>query len=224
MSLRNYKNSYYIALRNKIRTLDSIYQKSVSDSHLSDPLRYLELMSQKLDYQQARISAQLKRFDQSRTYLNAYKDQLSFTMERKLSALNLKTTDYQSLFMQSVSKRMQSHHYTYSRNQERLDSIERYLKRDIVDKRALLLRYNEGLVRTTGRAVTLNKLAFNDIIKTLDLLSPLKIMMRGYALVYHEDQLVKSVKSVEVGDELHLRMKDGTVVTTVEKRVNDDEL
>ncbi len=224
LSLRNYKNSYYIALRNKIRTLDSIYQKSVSDSHLSDPLRYLELISQQLDYQQARISAQLKRFDQSRTYLNAYKNQLSFTMERKLSALNLKTTDYQSLFMQSVSKRMQYHHYTYSRNQERLDSIERYLKRDIVDKRALLLRYNEGLVRTTGRAVTLNKLAFNDIIKTLDLLSPLKIMMRGYALVYHEDQLVKSVKSVEVGDELHLRMKDGTVVTTVEKRVNDDEL
>lgn len=45
----------------------------------------------------------------------------------------------------------------------------------------------------------------------LDALSPLKVMKRGYSLVYryHEQELVKSVKQLQTGDLIRVRLSDG---------------
>jgi exodeoxyribonuclease VII large subunit len=45
----------------------------------------------------------------------------------------------------------------------------------------------------------------------LDALSPLKVMQRGYSLAYDEDeqQLIRSVSQVKVGDFVKIRLKDG---------------
>ena len=45
----------------------------------------------------------------------------------------------------------------------------------------------------------------------LDALSPLKVMQRGYALVYryNEQQLIKTVEDVQPGDLLRIRLADG---------------
>lgn len=51
---------------------------------------------------------------------------------------------------------------------------------------------------------------FQSTIKQLDALSPLKIMDRGYSLVYQEKKsLVKSVRQVNLGDILKVQLKDG---------------
>lgn len=48
-------------------------------------------------------------------------------------------------------------------------------------------------------------------IRHLDALSPLKIMSRGYSLVYDEQEkhLVKSLDDVQLGDLVHVRLSDG---------------
>lgn len=48
-------------------------------------------------------------------------------------------------------------------------------------------------------------------IRHLDALSPLKIMSRGYSLVYDEQEkhLVKSLDDVQLGDLVHVRVSDG---------------
>ncbi len=58
----------------------------------------------------------------------------------------------------------------------------------------------------------------------LDGLSPLKIMSRGYSLVYKEGQLVKSIQQLDPGDGVRVELMDGTIdcsVWALEERKND---
>jgi len=58
--------------------------------------------------------------------------------------------------------------------------------------------------------------AFDMHAKRLDALSPLKVMQRGYSLVYDEKRrLVKSVGEVQLGDTVRVRLADGELDCTV---------
>jgi exodeoxyribonuclease VII large subunit len=48
-------------------------------------------------------------------------------------------------------------------------------------------------------------------LKQLDALSPLKVMQRGYSLVYDEKKqnLIKSITQVQLGDVVNITLKDG---------------
>ena len=50
----------------------------------------------------------------------------------------------------------------------------------------------------------------------LDALSPLKVLSRGYSIVQKEGAVVKSTAGLSPGDELSLRMTDGTVTCLVQ--------
>lgn len=62
---------------------------------------------------------------------------------------------------------------------------------------------------------------FSHKISTLEALSPLKIMDRGYSLVYsNEDRLIKSVQQINENDYLKVKVSDGTIkclVTEIEE-------
>jgi exodeoxyribonuclease VII large subunit len=55
------------------------------------------------------------------------------------------------------------------------------------------------------------KLSLVSLIRQLDALSPLKVMSRGYSLVYDESekQLIKSIGQVQPGDIVKVRLSDG---------------
>ena len=58
--------------------------------------------------------------------------------------------------------------------------------------------------------------AFEMHVRRLDALSPLKVMQRGYSLVYSDKRkLVKSLNDVQLGDLLHVRVTDGELVASV---------
>ncbi|UOK56984.1 hypothetical protein MGI18_20045 [Bacillus sp. OVS6] len=62
---------------------------------------------------------------------------------------------------------------------------------------------------------------FQSMAASLNALSPLKIMERGYSIAYQDEDLVKSISQVKTGDKLHIQMQDGHVncqVTGVEER------
>lgn len=52
---------------------------------------------------------------------------------------------------------------------------------------------------------------FGAELRHLDALSPLKVMSRGYSLVYDEKEqhLIKSLKEVELGDVVNIKLNDG---------------
>jgi len=54
-------------------------------------------------------------------------------------------------------------------------------------------------------------MAFTSLLSKLHALSPLKIMERGYSLIYKEKQLVKSIHQLQPGDSIKIRLQDGNL-------------
>ena len=76
------------------------------------------------------------------------------------------------------------------------------------------------LEQAQGQLMKDKKQQFQRVIQQLDLLSPLKIMNRGYGILQQEETIIKSVDQLEVNQELTIQLVDGTVrskVTSIEK-------
>lgn len=67
------------------------------------------------------------------------------------------------------------------------------------------------LVMAMQTLVKGKRAAFDARIRHMDALSPLKIMQRGYSLVYNEKRtaLIKSIKQIQPGDLVKVRLTDG---------------
>jgi exodeoxyribonuclease VII large subunit len=68
---------------------------------------------------------------------------------------------------------------------------------------------------------------FSSLLRHLDALSPLKVMQRGYSLVYdeREKKLINSIGQVQIGDVVKVRLRDGSLqahVWGMEERKTDD--
>jgi exodeoxyribonuclease VII large subunit len=127
----------------------------------------------------------------------------------------------------------------YEQKEQQLDSLLERLQRHterLLDKkserleqlRLKLLRYhpNEQLSRMKEKYESLTKslekemrsviehqqLRFTSLVSHLHALSPLKIMERGYSLVYNEKkELVKSIRQLQLGDTIQVRLQDGQI-------------
>lgn len=53
--------------------------------------------------------------------------------------------------------------------------------------------------------------------RTLELCDPLTILQRGYSITFAENKLVKKLADINVGDELHTQLHEGTIISRVEK-------
>ncbi|RIX53722.1 exodeoxyribonuclease VII large subunit [Paenibacillus nanensis] len=74
-----------------------------------------------------------------------------------------------------------------------------------------------GLELAANALVKQHKLRLHGMIGQLDALSPLKVMARGYGLVYDtkEGRLVKSVRQLSAGDEIQVKLADGQLACHV---------
>ncbi|OES44406.1 exodeoxyribonuclease VII large subunit [Domibacillus iocasae] len=81
---------------------------------------------------------------------------------------------------------------------------------------AQLEKIKKRLHWLTQSAVNEKKSAFQQNVAMLDALSPLKVMERGYSLVYSDNEtLIKTVQEVEKGDRIRVQMTDGTIYAHV---------
>lgn len=73
------------------------------------------------------------------------------------------------------------------------------------------LRGSRALGKAMKEVLTKKQKEFSGMVSTLEALSPLKIMDRGYSLAYSgEGELLKSVSQVEKGDDVQVKLADGT--------------
>ena len=49
-----------------------------------------------------------------------------------------------------------------------------------------------------------------ELVTKLDSLSPLKTLTRGYSIMEKDGKVVKSVKDISAGDDVDIRLIDGT--------------
>lgn len=115
---------------------------------------------------------------------------------------------------QAVHRRLEREHHRleYLSRSRALQSPLNYIQ----DRRVLLDyqrdRLAHGLTATLGR----EREHFVRLAAALDAMSPLKVLGRGYAIAQREDgSIVRSVKEVEQGEPLALRVSDGILHVTV---------
>ena len=60
------------------------------------------------------------------------------------------------------------------------------------------------------RKLQINQEKYRFLISKLNTLSPLKTLERGYAIVLKNEQVVASSNSLSSGDEIEIKMKDGS--------------
>jgi exodeoxyribonuclease VII large subunit len=79
-----------------------------------------------------------------------------------------------------------------------------------------LAALTERLSRAVNQDISLKRNRFQSTVRMLKALNPLDVMERGYSIVYQNDEVTKSVRSLESGDSIQIQMQDGTVAAKVE--------
>ncbi|SDW33069.1 exodeoxyribonuclease VII large subunit [Paenibacillus sp. CF384] len=102
------------------------------------------------------------------------------------------------------------------KHRERYDALNRALTRVHPGAQAVLAakqleRLTARLDSTMQQGLKARRVQLLASIRQLDALSPLKVMSRGYSLVYDDkdQKLIKSVSDVQLGDLLHVKVADG---------------
>ena len=72
-------------------------------------------------------------------------------------------------------------------------------------------------VNIMEQVLTMQRQQFQQAVQSLDLLSPLKIMGRGYTYTTIKERVVKSVTEVQPDDSLVIHYQDGQVIGKVQK-------
>ena len=87
-----------------------------------------------------------------------------------------------------------------------------YSKRQDIDvlTDALITRYNNVINRYSSR--------LKQNIASLDALSPLKVLSRGYSVAEVNGKVIKSINEANIGDTLTLKLSDGSLLCTVDSQ------
>ncbi|RYL87850.1 exodeoxyribonuclease VII large subunit [Sporolactobacillus sp. THM19-2] len=100
---------------------------------------------------------------------------------------------------------------------DRLNVLDRLLEKDrpnelIARAHKILSDRTAQLIRSADHYRKTRQSAYEHMVLQLNALSPLKVMARGYSIVYDQDKhLVRSVKDVSPGDPLSVRLRDGNI-------------
>ena len=84
-------------------------------------------------------------------------------------------------------------------------------------KELLLELLRQRLERAAAAAVEKRQRQFAALSGRLDALSPLKVLARGYAVATRQEQVLHSVEQLSPGEEIRLRLADGTAFCAVER-------
>lgn len=88
----------------------------------------------------------------------------------------------------------------------------------VQDKRMELVHVQQRLGDLSGALVARKRQRFSALAASLDAMSPLKVLGRGYAMVQNEDgQILKSYQDVTAGDQVSVTLGEGGFTCTVDK-------
>ncbi len=109
----------------------------------------------------------------------------------------------------------------FERRQDQLQALSKAVERNIplntISRKLREIEQIEGrMTRAAVQAVKSKQRDYLNTVTLLEAVSPLKIMEKGFGLVYKdEENLIKSTESVKIGDQLTVVVQDGEIDCTV---------
>ena len=86
-------------------------------------------------------------------------------------------------------------------------------------QRQTLLQLAQAYIkRTDGETMQIRRSLHQGIKKNLDAYSPLKILQRGYGVLYAQEHVIKSIREVAPHDTVKIRMQDGILHADVKQK------
>ncbi|WP_210365872.1 exodeoxyribonuclease VII large subunit [Bacillus sp. REN3] len=172
--------------------------------------RILRAMREKIAFQQDRYQRLIKSY--------------AFRYPRKLYEQKLEQVDKMTEALKRGADKL------YSRKAEDLLVLDKRLKRSHPEELKKSSAEKHGMLnRALNRAMTSifseKQKEYNAVVATMDALNPLKIMDRGYSLVYTEDdKLIKKVSQIQTNRKIYVQLSDGRlhcIVTKTEESAKD---
>ncbi|MET0015878.1 exodeoxyribonuclease VII large subunit [Oscillibacter sp.] len=87
----------------------------------------------------------------------------------------------------------------------------------VQDRRMLLTHLQQRLGDLSSRSMGEKRQKFSTLAASLDAMSPLKVLSRGYAVARNEQGIIKSYQNAPVGSRIEVTLGEGTLDCTVEK-------
>ena len=178
---------------------------------LRDLLMHLSQLEQRLvyltDQRLQGLRKQLTRLEQSTV----------FQQPVRLYAPYIQRLDFlESHLVQACDKQLRQKIYRFELAEQSLKS--EHLKQKIHYSKQYLNQMSERLNRSINLLLKNKKQNFIKAVHALDLLSPLKIVTRGYAIAFaSDDRPVYSVHDVKKDDLLYVQLKDGEIQSRIEQ-------
>ncbi|MEO9654305.1 exodeoxyribonuclease VII large subunit [Marinomonas sp.] len=155
--------------------------------------RQLEQHQQRLDFLSKRIRHPKERIDLQQNQLNQLNRRLHSSLSQRLENQHTRLAHLHQRLLQSTPE----------------ESIKQQRKKlEDIDKR-LTLALSHNLKNKQNQ--------FAGLVEKLNLVSPLNILSRGYAITTKDGQVVNSTSSVRKGDKLRTRLVDGEIDCVVEE-------
>lgn len=173
---------------------------------------HIEDLTERVLNRQARLLRALKeQMTLKKEQLSRIQKSYAFRYPQKLYEQKLEQVDKLTEKLEKGSKKL------FDRKIDQFQQIQKRMQRKTLDDLVLSSKDRQEKMQKQLNKVMINILAskkkdFSHRISTLEALSPLKIMDRGYSLVYTADEkLIKSVKQINKNVEVKIKVADGTI-------------
>lgn len=142
----------------------------------------------------------------------------------RLNESILKVINYQKLFLDSLKSSfvIKNPLIMYDNKKQKIDNIIEKLNNLLkikLDKNIDKLNFlkNSYVLKNPQNLYKQNQETINNIIEKLELINPLKVLKRGYSVVYMDDKIISSIKNLTKGDNLQIKLSDGLIKTKIEE-------
>lgn len=175
---------------------------------------------QEVKFQLTRQRRQLQRLMQDK--LSLKRRELNQLMESRVLTEPESLLQDAQMHLAYNTSRLQNTQFRVQRQKDRLIQMSHRLtqsaSRSLSAQRQTLQAQRLTLTHLETARLTLTRQHLSQKIQLLDAYSPLKILGRGYGLIYKENQLVRKSAQLQPGDVLTVKMQDGSVSAEVTER------
>ena len=87
----------------------------------------------------------------------------------------------------------------------------------ITKKQSSLVQQEQELFQQMLKTIQTKKQQLRQMQEKLEMLSPLEVLSRGYAIAQKDESIIQSIGDVIINDKISVVLKDGTLQCLVEK-------